>query len=102
MLIKAIAESWQPVLDIFTDTSKQCGVCRNQRYDLTYWKFKMISAVIPSIPVIKFPRWPNIVLDLSDVQLGINIAVPDFQFNLTPIKLPNLPSLALPNFGVGV
>lgn len=62
----------------------------------------MLSAVIPSIPVIKFPRWPNIVLDLSDVQLGINIAVPDFQFKLTPMKLPDLPSLGLPNFGLGI
>lgn len=54
--------------------------------------------IIPSIPVIKFPRWPNIILDLSDIQLGINISVPEFQFNLAPIKLPDLPDLSLPNF----
>ncbi len=102
VLIKAIADSWQPILDIFYDTSAQCGVCRNQRHDLTYWKFKLISAVIPSIPVIKFPRWPNIVLDLSDVQLGLHISVPEFQFKLTPIQLPNLPSLSLPNFSAGL
>lgn len=77
-------------------------MCRNQRHDLTYWKFKLISAVIPSIPVIKFPRWPNIVLDLSDVQLGLHISVPEFQFKLTPIQLPNLPSLSLPNFSAGL
>lgn len=58
--------------------------------------------IIPSIPVIQFPRWPNIVLDLSDIQLGINISVPDFQFNLTPIKLPDLPSLSLPDFSLGI
>lgn len=102
VLLKAIAESWQPLLDIFFDTSKQCGVCRNERYNAQYWKFKIISMIIPTIPVIKFPRWPNIVLDLSDVQLGINISVPEFKFNLSPIKLPDLPNLSLPDFWLGI
>ena len=31
VLIKAIAQSWQPLLDIFAETSAQCGVCRNER-----------------------------------------------------------------------
>ena len=46
---------------------------------------------------MKFPRWPNIVLDLSDIRLGVNIDIPDLQFNIKPLRLPSLPSLALPN-----
>lgn len=52
--------------------------------------------LIPSIPVIQFPRWPDIVLDLSDIRFGIIISMPDFQFNLKPIRLPSLPTLSLP------
>ena len=53
--------------------------------------------IIPSIPVIRFPRWPNIVLNLSDIRLGISLTVPNFQPRLSPIRLPDLPNLNLPN-----
>jgi hypothetical protein len=69
VLIRAIADSWQPLLDIFAAKDAQCAVCRNERYNAKYFKYKIISALIPSIPVIQFPRWPDIVLDLSDVRL---------------------------------
>lgn len=97
VLLKAIAESWQPLIDIFSDTSKKCGVCTNQRYNSMHWKLKLLSAVIPSPPIIRFPRWPDIVLDLSDIRLGINVSVPDFRLNVKPLRLPSLPNLTLPN-----
>ncbi len=84
-------------MDLFNDTSKQCGVCLNQRFSTLHWKLKILSAVIPSPPIIKFPRWPDIVLDLSDIRLGINVSVPDFRFNVKPLRLPDLPRLSLPN-----
>ena len=94
VLIKAIAQSWQPMLDIFADANKSCGVCRNERNNLQYWKFKLISALIPSIPVLRFPKWPDIILDLSDIRLGINISMPNFVPRISPIRLPSLPSLS--------
>ena len=97
VLIKAIAQSWQPLLDIFAETSAQCDVCRNERNNSQQWKFKLISMIIPKIPVISFPKWPDIVLDLSDVRLGIDVSVPDFNFRLSPMRLPALPGLSLPN-----
>jgi hypothetical protein len=95
VLIRAIAEGWQPLLDIFSDTSKSCGVCRNERNNLQYWKFKLLSMLIPSIPVIKFPKWPDIILDLSDIRFGISISMPNFDPRISPIRLPNLPSLSI-------
>jgi hypothetical protein len=97
VLLKAIADSWQPVVDILADTNASCWVCHNERYNAQYWKFKLLSAVIPSIPIIQFPRWPNIVLDLSDIRLGVSITVPNFQPRLSPIRLPELPNLSLPD-----
>ena len=93
----AIVKSWQPIIDIFRDADAQCAVCQNQRYTLDYFKFKLLSALIPTLPIIVFPKWPDIVLDLSDVRMGININVPDFDFRVTPLRLPNLPSLSLPS-----
>lgn len=102
VLIRAIADSWQPVLDIVAQKNAQCEVCHNERYNAKYYKYKIISALIPSIPVIQFPRWPDIVLDLSDVRLGIVLVMPNFQFNLKPIRLPDLPRFTLPRAPNGV
>lgn len=96
VLLRAIADGWQPLLDILADKEAYCSVCHNERYNAKYWKYKLISLLIPSLPVIKFPRWPDIILDLSDVRLGVVVAVPNFRPNLKPIRLPNIPSFSLP------
>ncbi len=97
VLIRAIADSWQPLLDIIIQKDAQCSVCHNERYNAKNWKYKILSLLIPSIPIIQFPRWPDVILDLSDVRLGFNISMPNFQFNLKPIRLPDLPSVTLPD-----
>jgi hypothetical protein len=96
VLMRTIAETWQAILDIINEKDAQCSVCHNERYNAKYWKYKLISMLIPSIPIIQFPRWPDIVLDLSDIRFAILISMPNFQFNLKPIRLPSLPSLSLP------
>jgi hypothetical protein len=96
VLMKTIVATWQPFLDLWREKDRSCSVCQNQRWDLKYWKFKLLSAVIPSFPILQFPRWPDIVLDLSDIRFGILIRMPEFQFNITPIRLPDLPSFSLP------
>lgn len=72
-------------------------MCRNERYNAQYYKIKLISAIIPDLPIIKFPRWPDVILDLHDIRIGLHIAVPDFRFRLNPIRLPELGALNLPN-----
>ena len=94
--MKAIVSTWQPLLDIFKTKNDECSVCKNERHDLKYSKFKLLSAVIPSLPILQFPRWPDIVLDLSDIRYGIAVKVPDFRFNISPIRLPELPNISLP------
>jgi hypothetical protein len=96
VLIRTIVETWQPFLDLWRDKDRSCSVCQNQRWDLKYWKFKALSAVIPQIPILQFPRWPDIVLDLSDIRFGVIFRVPEFRFNISPIRLPDLPALSLP------
>lgn len=95
VLVKAIASGWQPLLDIFNDTRASCSVCRNQRYDLTYWRLKLISVMLPTLPVIRFPKWPDLILDLSDIRFGINISMPVFDPRVSPIKFPDVPRFAI-------
>jgi len=56
---------------------------------------KLISALIPSIPIITFPKWPDIVLDLHMIRAGLNILMPEFSYKVKPMVLPDLPDLNL-------
>lgn len=105
VMLKAILKSWQLMVDLFYQHISDCGVCRNERYDLKHFIFKVISAVIPKIPIIKFPKWPDIVVDLHNIRLGLRILMPEFDFHISPIVLPHLPRLALPSvpsLGIGL
>lgn len=50
--------------------------------------------LMPSIPVLRFPKWPDIILNLSDIRLGINISMPNFVPRISPIRLPSPPSVS--------
>lgn len=103
VMLKAIMKSWQLMVDLFYQHTSDCGVCRNERYDLKHFIFKIISAVIPKIPIIKFPKWPDIILDLHNIRLGLRILMPEFDFHVSPFVLPHLPNLRLPNVpGLGI
>lgn len=105
ILIKAILKSWQMIVDLFYGYEKECAVCRNERYDLKHFIFKLISAIIPKIPIIQFPKWPDIWLDLHNIRGGLRILMPEFHFNFVPMILPELPRLLLPDVptvGIGL
>ncbi|MCP4523251.1 MAG: hypothetical protein GY828_03460, partial [Candidatus Gracilibacteria bacterium] len=97
ILIKAILKSWQGLIDVFVDYEAECHECKNERGDLQTFIWKLISVVIPEIPVIQFPKWPDIILDLHHIRAGLVITLPEFTFGTRPIILPNLPNLYLPD-----
>jgi len=97
ILIKAILKSWQLLVDVFIDFDAECHQCKNERYDLQYFIWKMISIALPKIPVIRFPKWPDIILDLHNIRAQITVEVPEFEFNFRPIVLPTLPNIHLPD-----
>jgi hypothetical protein len=102
-LIKNILKGWQIIPELFYRNDAECGVCRNERYDSKHFMFKLIKAIIPPLPIIKFPKWPDIILDLHNVRLGLRIPMPEFVFQPTPLVLPVLPKLFLPNTpGIGI
>ena len=96
MLIKAILKSWQLFIDIFNSYEAECHECKNERQDLQNFLFSIIGSVLPSAPIIPFPKWPDIILDLHNVRAGMTVTMPDFQVNMRPITLPTLPNLSLP------
>ncbi|MDP2104007.1 MAG: hypothetical protein Q8K26_03740, partial [Candidatus Gracilibacteria bacterium] len=101
MLIKSILKSWQLIVDLFYDYEAECAVCRNERFDLKQFIFKIVSAIIPKIPIVQFPKWPDIWLDLHNIRAGLPILMPEFHFNFVPIVLPQLPNFLLPDVPTG-
>lgn len=97
ILIKSILKSWQLLIDVFVDYEQECKECKNERQDSLTSEFELISMVIPDIPVIQFPKWPDIILDLHNIRAGLNIMLPEFEVNPRPILLPQLPNLYLPD-----
>ena len=97
VLIKAILKSWQALIDVFLDFEAECRECQNERWDLIGFQFQLIDFLIPQIPVIEFPKWPDIVLDLHNIRAGITIVLPEFDIQERPVLLPTLPELRLPN-----
>jgi len=97
VLIKAILKSWQLMVDIFIDYEAECHECKNERGDLQAFIWELISAVIPEMPIILFPKWPDIIMDLHNIRAWLDIALPEFKFASRPIILPLLPDLILPN-----
>jgi hypothetical protein len=48
------------------------------------------------MPIIKFPKWPDIILDLHNIRANINVQIPDININQRMVSLPSLPKLILP------
>ena len=93
--IKKSLASWQAVVDLTQKYAKNCDGCKTDRNSL----FPMLLSTFVKIsepPVIEFPKWPDIVLDFSRVELGTRITWPDVTFTAKQILLPVLPSPKLP------
>ena len=97
VLIKSILKSWQLLADLFIDYDAECHECKNERNDSIWAQFELVSMITPKIPVIQFPKWPDIVLDLHNIRLNLNVTLPEFNFNKRPIILPPAPNLKLPD-----
>ncbi|MDR2639901.1 MAG: hypothetical protein LBC61_00755 [Candidatus Peribacteria bacterium] len=59
--------------------------------------WELVSAVVPSIPVIEFPKWPDIIVDLHNIRASLDISLPEFKITPRPLILPDLPDLSLPD-----
>ncbi len=46
------------------------------------------------------PRWPDIELDFSDIDLSLDIAYPVFELNFYPISLPDIPVPTVSGFSL--
>ncbi|MBU1019338.1 S-layer homology domain-containing protein [Patescibacteria group bacterium] len=96
--------TWGTLFEVAINYQDSCDKCTNSRGSLIELLMKLFI-FIPEIPVVELPNWPDIVLDVSQIQAGLVISWPEIAFHAEPLILPEFPPLKLPDlptFGVGL
>lgn len=91
----AIIKGWKLLLQLAIDLMASCDQCTNQRWSGIHLLLSLFI-FIPDLPVIEMPKLPDILIDVSNIQAGLDIAWPDINFVPEPINIPELPRIYLP------
>lgn len=93
--LREIVNGWQVLIDLSADLMDSCDKCTNQRYSGMQLLFSLF-VFVPDLPVVEMPKLPDIVIDASNIQAGLNIVWPDIDFVPERINIPEIPRLYLP------
>jgi len=94
--LKDIVKGWQVLIDASVDLMDSCDKCTNQR-NSGYQFLLNLFVFVPEFPVVKLPKLPDIVIDVSHIQVGVDIVWPDIHFVPETVDLPELPKIQFPN-----
>ena len=96
-LMLDIIKTYQLIIDFSVDWSKKCGNCARDTYDQYSCKLSFLCNSI-QLPIIQIPNFklPNITIDLSSVDIWLDIILPEFNFQPIKISLPDIPNLPEP------
>ena len=96
-LMLNIIKTYQLIIDFSVDWSKKCGNCAKDTYDQYSCKLSLLCNSI-ELPIIQIPNFklPNITLDFSNIDVWLDIILPQFNFQPIKVPLPDLPNLPEP------
>lgn len=94
LLVGAI-KTWQAIIDFSVNRSEKCSKCSNDNYGSFSCSLSFLCPKLPIFPIPAF-KIPNIYMDLSHVELGMNIVLPKINFVPIKIPLPQIPNLPEP------
>lgn len=94
LLVGAI-ETRQAVIDLLVNRKANCSTCSNDNYDYFSCSLSFLCPKLPILPIPPF-KIPNIIIDASHLDLGIDIMLPKLTFIPEPIPFPDLPDLPAP------
>ncbi|MEK7146337.1 MAG: hypothetical protein AAB802_04120, partial [Patescibacteria group bacterium] len=97
--LKDIVASWQALIELSIKLMDSCDKCTNQRYS-GFQLLANLFVFIPEPPVVQMPKWPDIVIDVSNIQAGVDVVWPDLVFVPETISIPEIPRIVLPPFDV--
>lgn len=95
ILLIAIMETWQILIDFSVNWRQKCAQCRVDTYDFYSCSLSAYCISLPILPIPPF-RLPNIIIDLSHVDLWVDIILPRFEFRPMQLPLLDLPDIPRP------
>ncbi len=93
--IKKVFRDWKVIVDISLTYAESCDACKTDRFSLLEFLLRFL-VIVPEPPIIEMPKWPDIVIDVSQIQSGLKLVVPDFVFVPEAVVLPPLPQIRFP------
>jgi len=95
--ISTALQTRQAILDLSVDRQKKCSSCTVDNYDAYACSLGFLCGQV-KLPILKLPPFkiPNIYIDLSHIDIGMDINLPKFQFTPTSVPLLELPNLPQP------
>lgn len=97
LTIAEVVKNIKELFNVFTSFDTSCETCMNERFTNFGW-WGLLGLAIPELPIIQFPRIPDVVLDLSDVDILLDVELPILELRPSSIPLPPLPYISLPDF----
>ena len=97
VLVLNIIKTYQILINFSVEWSQNCWNCARDTYDQYSCKLSMLCDMI-ELPIIQIPNFklPNITIDLTNIDLWLDIILPEFNFQPIRIDLPDLPNLPEP------
>ena len=96
-LMLNIIKTYQLIINFSVEWSNKCGNCAKDTYDQYSCKLSFLCDAI-QLPIIQIPNFklPNITIDLSSIDIWLDIILPEFNFQPIKINLPDIPNLPEP------
>ena len=95
VLIVGAIKTRQAIIDFSVNRSEKCSKCSNDNYGSFSCSLSFLCPKLPIFPIPAF-KIPNIYMDMSHIELGMNIILPKINFVPIKIPLPQLPNLPEP------
>ncbi len=92
ILLMAIIDTWQILIDFSVNWKTSCGQCKQDNADLHDCILSIFCFDLPVLPIPPF-KIPDITIDLSHINLGIDILLPELKIKPVAIDLFQLPDL---------
>lgn len=95
--ISTALETRQAILDLSVNWQKKCSTCTVDSYDAYACSLWSLCGQL-KLPILRLPPFkiPNIYIDLSHIDLWMDILLPNFQFVPTSVPLIEIPDLPQP------
>lgn len=85
----------QAIIDFSVNRSEKCAKCSNDNYGSFSCSLSFLCPKLPVLPIPSF-KIPNIYMDLSHIDVGMNITLPKINFIPTKVSLPQIPNIPEP------